>query len=128
MKNIGASVSAGLTQEQRAVKGKEVEEKKYTWKANETVFYLKENHKCQIAVGGEWHGNARGEVLGSVDIYFRHYLTGRRCESVWDAIDGYACSDDKWADDWETLGKRIEDIADIEKIVCTERSMMISEK
>ena len=62
MKNIGASVSAGLTQEQKAVKGKEVEEKKYTWKANETVFYLKENHKCQIAVGGEWHGNARGGV------------------------------------------------------------------
>ena len=27
MKNIGASVSAGLTQEQKAVKGKEVEEK-----------------------------------------------------------------------------------------------------
>jgi len=118
MKNICASVSEVLTQEK-----KREEEKEYTWKSNETVFYLRENPKCQMAVGGEWHGNIAGGVVGSVDMYFRHILTGQRCESVWDAVDGYAGFGDRWADDWENLATHIEDIADIEKIVCTERSV-----
>ena len=121
MKNICASVGAVPTQEK-----KREEEKEYTWKSNETVFYLRENPKCQIAVGGEWHGNTVGGVVGSVDIYFRHIITGKRCESVWDAVDGYAGFDDRWADDFENLATHIEDIVDIEKIVCTERSVMIS--
>ena len=127
MKNIGASVSAGLTQEQKEGREKE-EEEEYIWKSNETVFYLQRNPDCWLSVGGEWHGNAAGEVVGSVDIYFRHILTGKRRDTVWDAVDGYAGFDDRWADDWEELAGRIEDIPDIEKIVCTERSMMISEK
>ena len=63
--------------------------------------------------------------MGSVDIYYRHILTRQRCESVWDAVDGYACFDDRWADDWENLATHIEDIPNLEKTVCTERSMMI---
>ena len=118
MKNICASVGAVPAQEK-----KREEEKEYTWKSNETVFYLRENPKCQMAVGGVWHGNIAGRVVGSVDIYFRHIITGKRCESVWDAVDGYAGFGDRWADDWENLATHIEDIADIEKIVCTERSV-----
>ena len=124
MKNIGASVGAVPTHEKKEEVEKVVEEE-YTWKSNETVFYLRENPKCQMVVGGEWHGTKAGEVVGSVDTYFRHILTARRCESVWDAVDGYAGFDDRWADDWENLATHIEDIADIEKIVCTERSMML---
>ena len=104
------------------------EEEEYKWMTNETVFYLQENPDCWLAVGGEWHGTARGGVVGSVDIYFRHILTGRRCESVWDAVDGYACFDDRWADDFEKLAMHIEEISDIEKTVRSERSVMLCEK
>ena len=127
MKNIGASVSAGLTQEQKPGREKE-EEEEYIWKSNETVFYLQRNPDCWLSVGGEWHGNTAGEVVGTVDIYFRHILTGRRCESVWDAVDGYAGFDDRWADEFEKIAMRIEDLPDIKKTVRTERSVMIPEK
>ena len=123
MKNICASVSEVLTQEK-----KREEEKEYTWKSNETVFYLRENPKCQMAVGGEWHGNIAGGVVGSVDMYFRHILTGQRCDTVWDAVDGYAGFDDRWADGFEAIATHIEEIPQLEKIIRTERSMMIPEK
>ena len=123
MKNRCASVDAVSTQGKKTA----VEEE-YTWKTNETVFYLKENHKCQMAVGGEWHGNTRGEIVGQPDIYFRHIITGKRCDTVWDAVDGYAGFDDRWADAWEKLAMLIEDIPNLEKTVCTERSVMLSEK
>ena len=120
MENIGASVSAVL------VPGKKGEvEEEYTWKTNETVLYLKGNPDCFIVVGGEWHGNKANGVVGSVDMYFRHILTGQRCESVWDAVDGYACFDDRWADDFEKIATHIEDLPNLEKIIRTERSMMI---
>ena len=99
------------------------EEEEYKWMTNETVFYLQENPDCWLAVGGEWHGTARGGVVGSVDIYFRHILTGKRRDTVWDAVDGYAGFGDKWADDWEELAGRIEDTPDLKKTVCTERSV-----
>ena len=123
MKNIKASVGVFPAQEQKPVDGGGVEEKEYTWKFNETVFYLRENPDCQMAVGGEWHGTKAGGVVGSVDIYFRHILTGQRCETVWDAVDSYAGFDDRWADAWEKLAMHIEDIPNIEKTVCTERSV-----
>ena len=123
MKNICASVGAVLTQEQKPVEGGGVEEKEYTWKFNETVFYLRENPDCRMAVGGEWHGTKAGGVVGSVDIYFRHILTARRCGSVWDAVDGYAGFDDRWADDFEKLAMHIEDLPNLEETVRTERSV-----
>ena len=123
MKNIGASVSAVLTREK-----KQEEEKEYTWKTNETLFYLQENPDCYIVVGGEWHGTKTGEVVGSVDTYFRHILTSRRCETVWDAVDGYAGFDDRWADDFEKIATHIEDLPNLEEIIRTERSVMMSEK
>ena len=102
----------------------EVEEE-YTWKTNEMVFYLQGNPKCLISAVGEWHENTVGEVIGDVDICFRHFLTGKRCDSVWDAIRGYECFDDRWADDWEKLAMRIEEISGIKKIVCAERGEVI---
>ena len=120
MKNIGASVDAVSTQGKKTA----VEEE-YTWKTNEALFYLQENPDCYMVVGGEWHGTKAGRVVGSVDMYFRHILTGQRCESVWDAVDGYACFDDRWADDFEKIATHIEDLPNLEKIIRTERSMMI---
>ena len=123
MKNIGASVDAVSTQGKKTA----VEEE-YTWKTNETLFYLQENPDCYIVVGGEWHGTKTGEVVGSVDTYFRHILTSRRCETVWDAVDGYAGFDDRWADDFEKIATHIEDLPNLEEIIRTERSVMMSEK
>ena len=125
MKNICASVDSVSTQKKKEGRKKQEEEKEYTWKTNETLFFLQENPDCFIVVGGEWHGTKAGEVVGSVDTYFRHILTGQRCESVWDAVDGYACFDDRWADDFEKIATHIEDLPNLEKIIRTERSMMI---
>ena len=123
MKNICASVGVIHTQGKKTA----VEEE-YTWKTNETLFYLQENPDCYIVVGGEWHGTKTGEVVGSVDTYFRHILTSRRCETVWDAVDGYAGFDDRWADDFEKIATHIEDLPNLEEIIRTERSVMMSEK
>ena len=123
MENIEAGVGAVPAREK-----KQEEEKEYTWKTNETLFYLQENPNCYIVVGGEWHGTKTGGVVGSVDIYFRHILTSRRCETVWDAVDGYAGFDDRWADDFEKIAMHIEDLPNIEEIIRTERSVMMSEK
>ena len=123
MKNIGASVDAVSMQGKKTAV-----EAEYTWKTNETLFYLQENPDCYMVVGGEWHGTKTGGVVGSVDIYFRHILTSRRCETVWDAVDGYACFDDRWADGFETIATRIEEIPQLEKTIRTERSMMLSGK
>ena len=128
MKNIGASVGAVPAQEKKEGRKKQEEEKEYTWKTNETLFFLQENPDCFIVVGGEWHGTKAGEVVGSVDTYFRHILTGQRCESVWDAVDGYACFDDRWADDFEKIAMHIEDLPNLEEIIRTERSVMMPEK
>ena len=77
MKNIGASVGAVSMQGKKTA----VEEE-YTWKTNETLFYLQGNPDCQISAVGEWHGNARGGIVGSADICFLHFLTGRRRDTV----------------------------------------------
>ena len=128
MKNIGASVGVVPTQEKKQAEVKKGKVEEYTWKTNEALFYLQENPDSYIVIGGEWHGTKAGGVVGSVDIYYRHILTGRRCESVWDAVDGYAGFDDRWADEFEKIAMRIEDLPNLEKTVCTERSVMISEK
>ena len=123
MKNIGASVDAVSMQGKKTAV-----EAEYTWKTNETLFYLQENPDCYMVVGGEWHGTKTGGVVGSVDIYFRHILTSRRCENVWDAVDGYAGFDDRWADDFEKIATHIEDLPNLEEIIRTERSVMMPEK
>ena len=128
MKNIKASVGVFPAQEKKQAGVKKGKVEEYTWKTNETLFYLQENPDCYIVVGGEWHGTKTGEVVGSVDIYFRHILTSKRCESVWDAVDGYAGFDDRWADDFEKIATHIEDLPNLEEIIRTERSVMTPEK
>ena len=87
MENIGASVSAVLTPEQKAVEKKIAEEgKKYIRKENEVILCLEEAPEYQISAVARWGENARGEILEQPDIYFRHILTGRLCQSV------YACT------------------------------------
>ena len=121
MKNIGASVGVIPTQEKKEGRKKE-EEAEYTWKTNEMVFYLQGNPDCQVSAIGEWHENTRGEIVGSADICFRHFLTGQRRDTVWGAIRGYECFDTRWADDWEKLAMRIEELDGLEEIICTEES------
>ena len=119
MKNIGASVDAVPAQE------KEVEEEKYTQMENEMVFYLRENPSCQIYAIGEWCENSRGEVIGDVDTYFLHILTGRRCESAWGCLVGWSEQDKKTAEDWETLCQHIEDLPSLEQIICDEKRVEV---
>ena len=121
MKNIKAGVGAVPTQEKKQAEVKEGKEKEYTWKFNETLFYLQENPDCYLVAGGEWHGTKTGEVVGSVDIYFRHILTSKRCESVWDCFSEWSEQDKNSAEKWETLCRRIEDLPSIEAFICDEK-------
>jgi len=80
MKNIGASVSEVLTQEQKAeVEKVEGEGAKYIRKENEVIFCLDEAREYQISAVARWGENARGEIVDQPDIYFRHIVTGRLC-------------------------------------------------
>ena len=134
MKNIGASVSAVLTQEKKEVEKKqeevkkvvEGEGKKYIRKENEVIFCLDEAPGYQISAVARWAENSRGEIVEQPDIYFRHILTGRLCQSV------YACLGnevyDQFAEEkWETLAFRLRMMLrrDIRRIVCGEKKYEI---
>jgi len=127
MENIGASVSAVLTPEQKAVEKKIAEEgKKYIRKENEVILCLEEAPEYQISAVARWGENARGEILEQPDIYFRHILTGRLCQSV------YACTigveHDQYAEEkWDTLYYRIRTmlLRDLRRIVCFEKKYEI---
>jgi len=101
MENIEASVGAVPSREK-----KEEEGKKYIRKENEVIFCLDEAREYQISVVARWGENARGEIVDQPDIYFRHILTGRLCQSI------YACLGDEVYDQfaeekWETLAFRL---------------------
>ena len=76
MKNIGAGVSAVLTQEKKEEVEKEEEEEEeeeeYTEHENEMYFFLTERPEYRISAVGRWLENSKGEVVGDVDTYFRH--------------------------------------------------------
>ena len=101
------------------------EGEKYIWKENEMVFYLRENPNCQVQAVGVWRENTAGEMIGDVDTYFIHILTGRRCESAWGCLVGWSEPDTKTAEDWETLCRHIEDLQGIEEIICTEKRVEV---
>ena len=107
MKNIGAGVSAVLTQEKKEAEEKEEGEgKKYIRKENEVIFCLEEAPEYQISVVARWGENAHGEIVDQPDIYFRHRVTGRLCQGI------YACLGDEVHDQfaeekWDTLAFRI---------------------
>ena len=122
MKNIGASVSAVLTAEKKEVEKKIVEEE-YHQMENEVVFFLKEAPEFQISAVAEWGENARGDVVVGADTYFRHILTGQRCESVRDCFDGWSEIDEKSTEMWETICERIENLDNIDEYICDEKSV-----
>ena len=129
MKNIGASVSAVLTQGKKTEEVKEEVEgegKKYIRKENEVIFCLEEAPEFQISVVARWGENAQGEIMEQPDIYFRHISTGRLCQSV------YACTvgveHDQYAEEkWDTLYYRIRTLLlrDLRRIVCYEKKYEI---
>ena len=127
MKNIGASVSAVLTQEQKTEVGKvEGEGEKCFFKENEVIFCLDEAREYQISAVARWSENSHGEIVDQPDIYFRHIVTGRLCQGI------YACLGDEVYDQfaeekWETLAFRLRMMLrrDLRRIVCGEKKYEI---
>ena len=128
MKNIGASVSAVLTQEKKpvaAVAEEEIEEEDRHLMRNEMVFYLKEAPEYQISAVAEWCENSRGDILtGEPDTYFLHVLTGARCESVQECLDGWS-EPGEGQEKWDTLCERIEGFENLEQTICDEKSVEV---
>ena len=128
MKNIGASVSEVLTQEKKEAEVEKVEGegKKYIRKENEVIFCLDEAPEFQISVVARWGENALGEIVEQPDIYFRHILTGRLCQSIYACLVGV--EHDQYAEEkWDTLYYRIRTmlLRDLRRIVCFEKKYEI---
>jgi len=121
MKNIGASVSAVLTAEKKEAEEAEVEEEEYHPMRNEMIFCLDEAPEYQISAVAEWAENSRGDIMGELDTYFLHVMTGQRCESVWSCLTGWSESDEKSSEKWETLCERIENLDGMEEYICNEK-------
>jgi len=124
MKNIGAGVDAIITQgkeEEVKVEVEEVEEE-YTQHQNEMYFFLRERPEYRISAVGRWLENQKGEVVGDVDTYFRHILTGQRCETAWTTHIGWSEQDERIEEIWETLAMRIQNTDGLEQIICDEES------
>ena len=123
MKDIGASVSEVLTQEKKEaeVEEEEIEEEEYHQMENEMIFFLEEAPEFQISAVAEWGENSRGDIVVGADTYFRHILTGQRCESVWECLIGWSEPNEKSAEQWETLCERIENLGSIEEYTCDEK-------
>ena len=119
MKNIGASVGAVPAQEKKEVEKvvEEVEEEYYQMK-NEMIFFLSEAPEYQISAVAEWGENARGDVVVGVDTYFLHVMTGQRCESARECLDGWSEPDENSMEKWETLCERIEEYGNLEETIC----------
>ena len=88
---------------------------------NEMIFFLKEDPDFQISAVGVWCENARGDIMKGADIYFLHILTGQRCESAWSCLIGMSESDEHSTEKWEELCGRIEELENLEEIVCDEK-------
>ena len=101
------------------------EGEKYILKENEMVFYLRENPKCQVQAVGLWRENMRGKTIWGVDTYFIHILTGRRCNTVRDCATGWLEPEKKAADDWELICQHIEDLPNLEQIICDEKRVEV---
>jgi len=123
MKNIEASVGAVPTQgKKEEVEEVEVEEEEYTEHRNEMYFFLKECPEYRISAVGRWLEDSKGNVVGDVDTYFRHILTGERCETAWTACIGWSDQDERIEEIWETLAMRIQNTDGLEQIICDEES------
>ena len=128
MKSIEASVGVIPTQVKKEEVEKEegeVEEEEYTEHENEMYFFLEEHPEYRISAVGRWLENLKGEVVGDADIYFRHIMTGSRCDSVWECIHGWSEQSERAEEMWETLCQRIEELDGLEQIVCDEESFEV---
>ena len=123
MKNIGAGVGVIPTREKEEVKVEveEVEEE-YTQHQNEMYFFLREHPEYRISAVGRWRENSKGEVIEDVDTYFRHVLTGERCETAWTACIGWSDQAERTETLWATLAMRIQNTSGLEQIICDEES------
>jgi len=106
MKNIEASVSAGLTPEQKEAEEAEKKEEEYHLMRNEMIFFLRERPNYQIHGVAEWCENSQGDMVGEPDTYFLHIRTGQRCETPWTCMVGLSY-DEYLEEIWETLAMRI---------------------
>ena len=104
---------------------KQYEGEEYIWVENEVAFYLRENPKCQVQAVGLWCENMRGKTIGDVDTYFIHILTGRRCNTVRDCATGWLEPEKKAADEWELICQHIEDLPNLEQIICDEKRVEV---
>ena len=131
MKSIEASVGAILTHEKKEVEGgeieEEVEEEEYHQMKNEMIFFLEEAPEYQISAVAEWAENSQGGVVVGVDTYFRHILTGERCESAWGCLVGWS-EPGKGQEKWETLCERIENYGNLEQTICDMKRVELYEK
>jgi len=114
MKSIGASVGVFPAQGEKKVE----EEVEYHQMENEMIFFLGEAPEFQISAVAEWGENSRGDVVVGVETYFRHVMTGQRCESVWECISGWSEPDEESTEKWETLCSRIEEYGNLEETIC----------
>jgi len=122
MKNIETGVGVIPTQEK---KEEEVEEEEYTEHENEMYFYLKGHPEYRIYAVGQWLEDSKGNVVGDVDTYFRHILTGERCETAWTTHIGWSDQDERIEMLWETLSMNIQNTAGLEQIICDEESFEV---
>ena len=125
MENIGASVSAVLTPEQKEAEEAEKKEEEYHLMRNEMIFYLREAPGCQIHAVAEWCENSQGDIVKEVDMYFRHLLTGQRCETPWACLVGVVEFNEYHEEIWETLCSRIENHENIEQDMCYEKKIYV---
>jgi len=126
MENIGASVGAVFTQEKKpvaAVAEEEIEEEDRHLMRNEMVFFLKEAPEYRISAVAEWCENSRGDILtAEPDTYFLHVLTGARCESVQECLDGWS-EPGEGQEKWDALCERIDEFENLEQTICDEKSV-----
>jgi len=133
MKNIGASVGAVPAHEKKEAEVEKVEEEgdegeveeEYHQMENEMIFCLDEAPEYQISAVAEWGENSRGDMVVGVDTYFRHIMTGQRCESVWSCLVGVSEYDEHSTEMWETLCERIENYGNLEQTICDEKRVVL---
>ena len=116
MENIGASVSAVLTNEKK---------EEYKKMKNKVIFFLGWDKEFYLYAASDWCENAQGKVVGGVDTYFYRLVDGRRCESVRDALKGWGPIDTETHNQWETLCRGIEKLPDLSKTICTRKKVLI---
>ena len=126
MKSIGASVDAVSTRGKKtAVEEEEIEEEDRHLMRNEMIFFLKEAPEYRISAVAEWCENSRGDILtAEPDTYFLHVLTGQRCESAQECLDGWS-EPGEGQEKWENLCERIEGFENLEQTICDEKSVEV---